>query len=952
MRLLFAIVGLLPLLLLRCAATPFAEPWIVYSAHSSPPLAARDAVRYLRLLRCGWDASCSSSVLLAPAGELPEAGGWRGRAVLVAPLADVPAEVLAALPHLPAAAAGGDAHAFATAALVGGAEVTLCTGAGPSGTLYSVYALLRSLGARFYIAGDVLPPPAPALALPRAGAPPAVAVPIFARRGLLPFADFSVGVDFWSADEYRAVGTQMVKAGMNFWGFHTYPFLSAGPEPSVWVGTVGDFDAASGNVTLAGAYVSSWYLTQHFPRGNLPGEVSRPTSSYAAGAAALFDRNCYGSPAQAAECWPTTPAASAAVLNNAAALLESAFSWAARMGVATCLGIEVPLVPPPGSNASLAELYTGIFARAAAATPSVACMWLWTTEAVEDHGNGRGLPQSNPLWARLAAEIGVALAARDAAAPAMAVGVNGWTLGPGDNASYFDRVIDDARFSLSAIDGCLGWCAVDPAYANVTRHAATVIPWMEDDEGLAGAELWVNRTLDHASHAAGYAASGLLGLLWRTWETEPQLAALAAAGWSTPDGQPLTDAAVYADWCAANFGADTAATCASLFLGLDGAAGGGGGTFSPAAALLPRGGQGCCGGPLSPQGEAGPLRFLNTSAVEAWAASVTGAAAGERARRWAGLLVYHASMTTVCEAGQALQAAMPRVVDEASAREFGFPALAALSWAWTAMLTALLEVTTTAGELGMLAAHEGSNGPSNFFSIAAPLRPYMAACPPYDAPAAACFADNYTRTGRALPYTVTLSNAGCSREWCAQACVDAGYALAGVEFGVACFCGDAMPPPADALPVAACAAMACAGAPAERCGDADVISIFPAACPAAPDLPPGLLPARGYAGARRAWQMPVRTTVAAAEGGLDVRVAVLAPAPPAAVALTWWLVPGPAANETLPLTLVAAGRGLWHARVPLPADDSKVLVYVVDVAFDDGGRLAVPVEGAQTVVVL
>ena len=293
-----------------------------------------------------------------------------------------------------------------------------------------------------------------------------------------------------------------------------------------------------------------------------------------------------------------------------------------------------------------------------------------------------------------------------------------------------------------------------------------------------------------------------------------------------------------------------------------------------------------------------------------------------------------------------------RIVDEASAREFGFPALAALSWAWTAMLTALLEVTTTAGELGMLAAHEGSNGPSNFFSIAAPLRPYMAACPPYDAPAAACFADNYTRTGRALPYTVTLSNAGCSREWCAQACVDAGYALAGVEFGVACFCGDAMPPPADALPVAACAAMACAGAPAERCGDADVISIFPAACPAAPDLPPGLLPARGYAGARRAWQMPVRTTVAAAEGGLDVRVAVLAPAPPAAVALTWWLVPGPAANETLPLTLVAAGRGLWHARVPLPADDSKVLVYVVDVAFDDGGRLAVPVEGAQTVVVL
>ena len=872
-----------------------------------------------------------------------------GRAILVSPLADVPADVAAALPPLLAGAAG-DAHAFATAALAGGAEVTLCAGAGPSGTRFAVYALLRALGARFYIAGDVLPPPAPALALPRAGAPPVAAVPAFARRGLLPFPDFPMGPDWWSADEYRAVATQMAKAGMNQWGFHTYPFGGAGPEPSVWVGVAGGFDAVSGNVTEDGAYVSSWYLTQHFPRGNLPGEVSRPTSSYAAGAAALFDRDCYGSAAQAAECWPSTPAASAAVLNDAAALLESAFSWAARVGVASCLGIEIPLVSPPGSNASLADLYAGIFARAAAATPSAQCMWLWTTEAVEDHSNGRGLPQSDPLWARLTAEIGVALAARDAVAPAMAVGVNGWCLGPGDNSSFFDHVIDDARFSISAIDGCLGWCAVDAGFANITRHAATVIPWMEDDEGLAGAELWVARTLDHAAHAAGYAASGLLGLLWRTWETEPQLAALAAAGWSAPDGQPLTAAAVYTDWCAASFGADTADTCAALFLGLDGAAATG--TFSPPDAVLPRGGQGCCGGPLSPEGGAGPLRFLNTTAVEAWAASVTGAAAGERARRWAGLLIYHAAMTSVCEAGQALQAAMPRVVDEATAREFGFPALAALSWAWTAMLTALLEVATTAGELGMLAAHEGMNGPSNFFSVAAPLRPYMSSCPAFDAPTAACFADNYTTAGRALPYTVTLSNAGCSREWCAQACVDAGYALAGVEYGVACFCGNAPPPAADALPAAACAAMACAGAPAEKCGDADVVSVFPADCPAAPDLPPGLAPAREYAGARRAWQMPVRTTVAAAEGGLDVRVAVLSATPPAAVVLTWWLVPGPGTNETLPLALVAAGRGLWQARVPLPADATQVLEYVVDVSFDDGGSLAVPVEGAQTVVVL
>lgn len=138
-----------------------------------------------------------------------------------------------------------------------------------------------------------------------------------------------------------------------------------------------------------------------------------------------------------------------------------------------------------------------------------------------------------PLWGELRTEIGVALAARDAAAPALAVGTNGWCLGPGDNSSYFDAVVADPRFSLAAIDGCLGWCAVDPGFASVRAHPATVIAWMEDDLGLAGGQLWVQRTLDHAADATRYKASGLMGLLWRTFETTPQVAALAAAGWNT-----------------------------------------------------------------------------------------------------------------------------------------------------------------------------------------------------------------------------------------------------------------------------------------------------------------------------------------------------------------------------------------------------------------------------------
>jgi hypothetical protein len=66
-----------------------------------------------------------------------------------------------------------------------------------------------------------------------------------------------------------------------------------------------------------------------------------------------------------------------------------------------------------------------------------------------------------------------------------------------------------------------------------------------------------------------------------------------------------------------------------------------------------------------------------------------------------------------------LSAELARVsADEQTAREVGFPALAQMSWAWSAMQTALLEVATTPGELGMVAAHEGANWTSNFFAAA------------------------------------------------------------------------------------------------------------------------------------------------------------------------------------------------------------------------------------------
>ena len=61
-------------------------------------------------------------------------------------------------------------------------------------------------------------------------------------------------------------------------------------------------------------------------------------------------------------------------------------------------------------------------------------------------------------------------------------------------------------------------------------------------------------------------------------------------------------------------------------------------------------------------------------------------------------------MANTSLAGQTLISAATKVHDAATAQEFGFPALAALSEAYTNLITLLLAVTTTPGELGMIAA--------------------------------------------------------------------------------------------------------------------------------------------------------------------------------------------------------------------------------------------------------
>ena len=58
------------------------------------------------------------------------------------------------------------------------------------------------------------------------------------------------------------------------------------------------------------------------------------------------------------------------------------------------------------------------------------------------------------------------------------------------------------------------------------------IPWLEDDSGLIGAELWAERTMCHGRSGHRYGVSGLMGITWRTLETGLSARALASVAWN------------------------------------------------------------------------------------------------------------------------------------------------------------------------------------------------------------------------------------------------------------------------------------------------------------------------------------------------------------------------------------------------------------------------------------
>ncbi len=457
--------------------------------------------------------------------------------------------------------------------------VTRIVGGDDQGVLYGAYRYAEKTGVRFDLRGDVVPDE-------RLREWPVVnetGRPLFALRGVNPWGSHPFGIDAWSADDYKAVITQLAKLRMNFLGVHCYPEGHPYAEPTVWHGLPDDVEAEG---KVRESYPTRYYNTLLTPAwGNYR---PRKTGEYGFGGAQLFDDDAWTPevfrghgplPATAADC--------NAVFNRMGAQFNDAFTFARRIGVKTCVGTEAPLTIPAAvvrrvahvkqaHPARVRQVYEGTFRRIMACHP-LDYYWIWTPEGWTWQDNDR------EQYAATAEDIRLAIEARRNVNAPFRIATAGWVLGPAHDRAAFDHDMP-ADIPLSAISRDLGATEVDPAFARISGREKWAIPWLESDgrQGLAGLQLWAGRMRRDAFDARRHGCTGLMGLHWRTEILAPNISALAQAAWdqgwergmATADlqaGQPLprslpTDD-FYADWAQANFGLTEAG---KVFAALDG----------------------------------------------------------------------------------------------------------------------------------------------------------------------------------------------------------------------------------------------------------------------------------------------------------------------------------------------------------------------------------------------
>ncbi|MDR3692375.1 MAG: malectin domain-containing carbohydrate-binding protein [Fimbriimonas sp.] len=485
--------------------------WIVVDPHATPieKLAAREVARYI-YLRTGLLPQISSKV---PA---------RGLSIFIETKAEARAHRLRGI--------------SGRVAKLGDQEFVLhkignrldIVGGAPIGALYGAYRLVEKMGVRFYLDGDTIPDQHVALRLPDVDE---VGKPIFNLRGIQPFHDFPEGPDWWNENEYKAVIGQLAKLRMNFIGLHTYPEGGVGAEPLVWIGQPKDVRPDG---TVAYSYPAQWASTARIDRW---GYAVTPTGEFTNGGSQIFPQDVFGPDAQTGNMpMATTHEGANAVFNASGRMFRNAFRYAHELGIKTCVGTETPLTIPaavserlklegkdPTSQATIRELYRGIFTRIQRAYPSD-YYWLWTPEDWTWGGN------SPVQFQRTVSDMTAAEDALKDIGSTMKLATCGWVLGPQNDRAALDRVLPKS-VPVSTINREVGYAPVEPGFADVHGRSKWAIPWMENDPSLSAPQMWAGRMKADAADAFRYGCDGLFGIHWRTKVLEPTVAALAESGW-------------------------------------------------------------------------------------------------------------------------------------------------------------------------------------------------------------------------------------------------------------------------------------------------------------------------------------------------------------------------------------------------------------------------------------
>lgn len=111
------------------------------------------------------------------------------------------------------------------------------------------------------------------------------------------------------------------------------------------------------------------------------------------------------------------------------------------------------------------------------------------SESYEQPGTPSGLANSS-ITSQILADLSASISAHKSINASFKLATCGWAVGPSDQPALLDQVLPPEVTFLSAIGKRLGWDPVQPGFAMIKKRPSMVIPWMEDDHYLVGAEFW------------------------------------------------------------------------------------------------------------------------------------------------------------------------------------------------------------------------------------------------------------------------------------------------------------------------------------------------------------------------------------------------------------------------------------------------------------------------------